>query len=126
MFPFRTVTGTGPAAAALRPPSCGLSIWVSPSYRGQISPARVSDKAVCSIHSELLPITCSTNDVSKERMRSFGLDGLRARGTPSRPRLSLAACCLGGRNNTRTHKEQMMNRERRMQEKRETLMCTKV
>ena len=39
-FPFRAATGTGAAAAALRPPSCGLSVWVSPSYRGQISPAR--------------------------------------------------------------------------------------
>ena len=40
-FPFRTAMGTGAAASASRPTSRGLSVWVLPSYRRQISPARV-------------------------------------------------------------------------------------
>ena len=116
-FPFRAATGTGAAAAALRPPSCGLSVWVSPSYRGQISPARASDEAVGNVHNELPMITSSTDDISEDRTRSSDLNGFWARGTPPRPRSLSAACCLGGRNATRTHKKKMMNRERWVQEK---------
>ena len=122
VFLFRTATGVGAAAAALRLPSHGLSVRVSPSYRGQFSSARASDEAFGSIHSDSLTILGSTNDIRDERTLSSDLDGVRGRGTPPRPRSSSAACYLRGRNNTRRHKEQMMNRERRVQEKREKLL----
>ena len=63
-----------------------------------------------------------TEDVSEERTRSSDFDSVQARGTPPRPRSSSAACYLGGRNGTRTHKEKMMNHERWVQEKRQTLL----
>ena len=87
-FLFRTATGTGAAAAELRPPSRGLSVWASPSYRGQVFPSRTLDVAVSIIHSELPKITGSTNDVSKERTRSSDLDGVWTRVTPLQPRSS--------------------------------------
>ena len=121
-FPFRTAIRMGAAAVAPRPPSRGLSVLVLPFYCGQISPERASYKAVGSVHSGLPTITGSTDDVSEERMRSSDLYGVQARGTPPRPRSSLAAYYLGGRNGTRTHKGQIMNHERRVQEKRETLL----
>ena len=62
-------------------------------------------------------IQSSTNDVSEERMRSSDLDRVQAWVTPLWPRLLPSACCLGGRNDVKTHKEKMMNRERQVQEK---------
>ena len=111
-----------PSPSAPRPPSCRLLVWVSPSSRSQIHLARALDEAFGSAHSRSPTITGSTNNDSNERTRSSDLDSLRAQGTPPWPRSLLAACCLGGKNGTRTHKEQMINRERRVQEKRETLL----
>ena len=121
-IPFRMTTGIGAAAAASRPPSRGFSVWVSPSYRGQVSPAYVSDEAVGSDHIGLLTIAGSTDDVYEERTCISDLDDVWSRGTSPRPQSLSAAYCLGGRNGTRTHKEQKVNRERWVQEKSETLL----
>ena len=81
-FPFRTTAWMGAAATASHPLSRGLSVWVLPSYRGNISPARTSYGAVGSVHIGSTIIKSSTNDVSEVRTRSSNLNGLRARGTP--------------------------------------------
>ena len=93
-LPFRTGTGTGAAAVASRPPPRRLSVWVSPSSGGQIFLARVLNGGVGSVHSGSPTNTGSTENASKERMRSFDLDGLRALGTSPQPRSSPAALGL--------------------------------
>ena len=76
------------------------------------------------VHSKLLTIMGSTDDVSKGRTCSSNLDGVWAWSTPPRPqpRSLSATYCLGGRNGTGMHKEQILNHERQVQAKRETLL----